>query len=1077
MIRRLLSRLLGRAPFAVVAVLLATVFGCSRKPNVQALLDGADRSFERREFEAAKIQYISVLRTQLTNTHAQLRLGRIYFEQGQLQHAFSLLRTVQDSYPDDIPLHEALAVIYSVAGTNLWKPEVEALLRIQPTNETAVMTLLRTANTPEEITGVANTVAALRARAGEHAVFILADGEIAQRRGDKAEAIAAFRRAIAAEPGSVLAHLTLGTMLFAEGQNEEGLSLYAKAAELSPPHGPARLRYAQALLQQGREEDAVRVLDELNSKAPEMIPAWTTRAEVAFARKEYAEARRLLDRALIQNPTDPLSLRVRAKVDLAERKPADAVQALESAARWMPGSSDVQHQLGVAHLLNGDLTKAIAHLRQAVRLNPKTLDAALLLAELEIRSGNSGDAIGMLSAITQSYPGVYQARMLLARAYRATGRLDEALNTLSTTATQFSTNTAPLLQLGLVYRQKQNRDRDARAAFEACLKLDPLNPMALEQLVQLDVKAGDRANAMARIEERLKATPEDPLPWLIQSELLRTAGDTPGTEAALRKVLELDPESQPALVGLAQLYITTGRNAEALAELERAVQKTPDNVGALTLIGMLQSEVGKYPEARAAYETALKAQPKSALVLNNLAYLLAEKFNDVGGAYEIALRARLDNPQSSIIADTLGWIEYRRGNYTEALRLLTDSAEELGRNPEIQYHLGMAHYMMGHEAQAAVALRQALQSTDKFEGRDVAATHLAVLETPSEPATAESIAALEKRRSEEPKDLIALSRLASSYSAAGAVEKAREVFDAALKVNPNSPDILSRYALFQIQKLGASTRALELARQARQLAPQDPVIAHTAGKAASLAGDHPYAFSLLQDSAGRLPLDTAVRYDFGVAALAVGRLDLTTNAMATVAQSGPPPLAARAKVFGDLVALALGPTPAQVPAPLQEAMRAEPGSLVVQFANARLAESRGQTAEAQTAYEKILSIYPSFIPAARQLALLLAGTPGGEGKAYDLALKIRQDLPRDAEVAASLGILACQRGDYRFSIQLLTEATRSRGQDGDALFHLGVAHLGLKQTSEGKAALEKAVAAAPNGKFVPEAKKLLSEIQ
>ncbi len=1060
-----------------MAVFLGAVSGCSRKSDVQSMLVGADRSFEKREFEAAKIQYINVLRTQLTNTHAQLRLGRIYFEQGQLQHAFALLRSVQDNYPDEIPLHEALAVIYSVAGTNLWKPEVEALLRVQPTNETAVMTLLRTANTPEEMAEVATTLTALRARAGEHAVFILADGELAQRRGDKAGAIAAFRRAIATEPGSVLAHLTLGTVLFAEGKNDEGLALFAKAAELSPPHGSARLRYAQALLQEGREEDAVRVLDELNAKAPEVIPAWTTRAEVAFARKEYAEARRLLDRALIQSPTDPLSLRVRAKVDLAERKPADAVLALESAAKWLPGSSDVQYQLGVAHLLNGDLTKAIQHLRQAVRLNRKSIEAPLLLSELEIRSGNSMEAISLLSDITQSSPESYQARMLLARAYRATGRLDEALATLSTTATQYPTNTAPLLQLGLVYRQKQTRDKDARAAFEACLKLDPLNPMALEQLVQLDVKAGDRANAMARIEARLKVTPADPLPWLIKSELLRTAGDTAGTEAALRRVLEIVPESQPALVGLAQLYITTGRNAEALAELERAVQKEPENVGALTLIGMLQSEVGKYAEARAAYEKALKAQPKSALVLNNLAYLLAEKFGDLAGGHEIASRARLDNPQSAIIADTLGWIEQRRGNYTEALRLLTDAAEELGRNPEIQYHLGMAHYMMGHEAQAAAALRQALEAKDKFEGRDVATTHLAILETPTEPATAETTAALEKRRADAPRDLIVLSRLASAYSASGALEKSREVFEAALKVNPSSPDLLSRFSLFQIQKLGATNRALELARQARQLAPQDPVIAHSAGKAASLAGDHPYAFSLLQDSAGRLPLDPTVRYDFGVAALAVGRLDLATNAMLAVAQSGPSALATRAKAFADLVAFALNPTAPQVPAHLQEAMRADPGSLVVQFANARLAETRGQTVDAQLAYERILSTHPSFLPGARQLALLLAGTPGSEARAYDLVLKIRQDFPRDDEVAASLGILACRRGDYRFSIQLLTEATRSRGRDGEALFHLGVAHLGLKQTSDGKAALEKAVAASPNGKFVPEAKKLLAELQ
>jgi tetratricopeptide (TPR) repeat protein len=1060
--------------WATVCMVLCAA-GCSRKPNIDQTLSSADSYFNKRNFEAAKIQYINVLRAQQTNSHALMRLGLIYFEQGQIQNAFPLLRHVRDTFPNEMPVREALALIYSLSGTNLWKPEVDAILKLQPTNETAVMTLLRTARTPAGLAELTNTIATLRSRSGDHAVFILAEGELALRQGDKAAGIAAFRRAIETEPGSILAHLTLGGVLYGEGKTEEGLALIARAAELSPPHGPARLRYAQSLLNAGKTDEGVRVLDEINSKAPEMIPAWTTRAEVALSKKDYKEARRLLDGALKPSPGDPQSLRVRAKIDLAENKPADAVQALDTAAKWMPGSADLQYQLGVANLLNNDRPRAITHFREALRIEPNSVDASLLLADLEIRSGNSANAIGLLVGTIQRAPDNPQARLLLARAYRATGRLDDAIATLTAMAAKFPTNAIPTVQLGMVLRQK-NRDQDARAAFETSLKLEPQNPMAFEQLVQLDVKAGDRASGMARVEARIQETPTDPLPWLIKSELLRTAGDTAGTEAALRKVLEMVPDSQKALVGLAQLYISTGRNTEALAELDRAVQKAPDNVGALTLIGMLHSEMGKSEEARVAYEKALKIQPNSPLVLNNLAYLLAEKLGDVAGAHELATRARRTHPRSAVIADTLGWIEYRRNNYPEAVRLLIDAADDLGDNPEVQFHLGMAHYMMGHEESAATALRQAVAATPPFEGQAIAKAHLAVLQTPTEAASATSIAALEKRRTESPKDLIALSRLAAAYAVSGNKEKARETYEAALQVNPNSPMVLSRFAGLQAQQFGATNRALELARQARQLAPDDPVVGHIAGQVAALAGDHAYAYSLLQDSAGKLAEDTEVQFDFAVAAYAVSRLDQATNRMAAIAKSGAGPIADRARLFLDLASFSANPQPSGLTPAISEALKGDTNSLVSRYASARLAEAKLETPEAQAAFESILAKYPSFLPAARQLALLLAGLPGNEAKAYDLNLRIRQQLPRDEEIATALGRLAYRRGDFRFSVQLLEEVTRKRTDDGQAWFHLGLAHLGLKQTSPGKAALERALAADPGATFAPEAQKLISEI-
>ena len=75
--------------------------------------------------------------------------------------------------------------------------------------------------------------------------------------------------------------------------------------------------------------------------------------------------------------------------------------------------------------------------------------------------------------------------------------------------------------------------------------------------------------------------------------------------------------------------------------------------------------------------------------LNNLAYLYAERLNDLDKAYDLARKARDLQGNDPAIADTLGWVLSKRGDYQQALTILQESAEKLPDNPEIQFHLGM----------------------------------------------------------------------------------------------------------------------------------------------------------------------------------------------------------------------------------------------------------------------------------------------------------------------------------------------------------------------------------------------------
>ena len=136
------------------------------------------------------------------------------------------------------------------------------------------------------------------------------------------------------------------------------------------------------------------------------------------------------------------------------------------------------------------------------------------------------------------------------------------------------------------------------------------------------------------------------------------------------------------------------------------------------VLAQIYEKVNDFPKAREVYERLLSVNPDSLYALNNLAYLYAERLDQLDKAYDLAQKARSLQPADPSIADTLGWILYKKGDYQQALTLLQESARKLPNNPEIQFHLGMASYMMGDMDDARTAFRQAAAAANDFPGKD-----------------------------------------------------------------------------------------------------------------------------------------------------------------------------------------------------------------------------------------------------------------------------------------------------------------------------------------------------------------------
>jgi len=581
------------------------------------------------------------------------------------------------------------------------------------------------------------------------------------------------------------------------------------------------------------------------------------------------------------------------------------------------------------------------------------------------------------------------------------------------------------------------------------------------------------------IQRQFQNTPKSSASRFFHGKILVAEGKWDAAEAELQRTLQLDPNFAGAYDLLVQIYIATNKLPQAVSQLQGLLSKNPNNTAALMTLALVHERTKNFPEARDAYEKLLSTAPNFVPALNNLAYLYTEHLNNLDKAYELASKARELLGQDASVGDTFGWVLYKRGDYQQALSILQESAGKVIDNPEIQFHLGMAAYMMGQTDLARVALRKAVNATKDFPGKEESKRRLALLDSGTSGPLELSTSQLEAMTKEQPNDVIVQMRLGEAYEKQGAAEKAAAAYEQALKLNAKLAAAATKLAQLYAGPLQNREKALAYAKKARELAPADPQVAALVGKVAYESGNFTWSYSLLQEAVRQRANDPSLLHDLAWAAYSIGKVNEARDGMQKVLTNGPgAPQAADAKKF--LTLTALDENPKELMAAeieVQKELKSNPEYVPALMAEAALYAQRGQIKPATEMYLDILRRWPDFAPAQKRLATLYAQEPSTVAAAYDLATKARKALPDDPELAELLGRFSYEKKEYQRAIQLFQESARKRPLDADSLFYLGMSQLEARQKTEARGALNQALAGGLQEPLATEAKRALADLQ
>ena len=423
------------------------------------------------------------------------------------------------------------------------------------------------------------------------------------------------------------------------------------------------------------------------------------------------EAGPILARELAKVPADNRGSAILALQLLLSRGPnrIGGLHVLQDLLKNDMNRPEAQLAIARQQLVSDDAPGARKSLEQALTLKPDYLPAALLLSQMGPEERKEG--IASLEKYVQQNPKSHDARLALAQMYLASDRLDDAQKQFEIMHKANANDLTPLMALALIKIQQKNFN-DAQTYLTQYAQQAEKTPgadagQAYIYLAQLSLEQKNEAAASDWLNKISPSSQQYMAAQITRAQLLAKQGKTDDARKLLANLQVSDPRDL-ALVARtdAAILFDAKRYPEAESRLQQATATFPDDPDLTYDYAMAAEKTGHYEVMEAQLRKLIQTQPDNPQAYNALGYSLADRNQRLPEADKLVEKASSLAPNDAFIMDSVGWVKFRMGDTSDAIKLLR-KAYELQPNAEIGAHLGEVLWKSGQQDQARAAFRDA----------------------------------------------------------------------------------------------------------------------------------------------------------------------------------------------------------------------------------------------------------------------------------------------------------------------------------------------------------------------------------
>lgn len=356
---------------------------------------------------------------------------------------------------------------------------------------------------------------------------------------------------------------------------------------------------------------------------------------------------------------------------------------------------------------NNQTMEALEATEKALQLEPAYASAMITKGALLGHLGKQKQALKWIKKSVKQLPNNARLRIVYARMLINAKQYKNAQDQFSILVEQSPNNGDLILSLAILSLEN-NLPSQAEAY--------------LQRLININQRTNDAyfyLGELYRSENRFDTA-------LVQYRAVKTGGKLLNARAAIASLLNQQGKLEEARQSLhadralypdftVQLFIAESnllakneQYEESLRVLSAALQKHPGNTTILYNRAMVGEKLNQLDLLESDLQTIISKEPGNALALNALGYTLADRSQRLEEALSYITKAIELSPNDPAIMDSMGWVQYKLGNYDTALNYL-QKAISLMNDHEIAAHLGEVLWVTGQQEKAQKVWKEALK--------------------------------------------------------------------------------------------------------------------------------------------------------------------------------------------------------------------------------------------------------------------------------------------------------------------------------------------------------------------------------
>ncbi|HLN73928.1 MAG: tetratricopeptide repeat protein [Methylococcaceae bacterium] len=508
------------------------------------------------------------------------------------------------------------------------------------------------------------------------------------------------------------------------GNQTAAMALFSKCLEINPNASSAMFEMAKIHSANGDQTSASLLLEKAMQIEPENKWYKILLAQIYQQGKQYQKAADLYRQLYTADPENLEYLYMNAALMNSAGKYDLSIQAYDELEKKVGVIDQISVEKEQIYQAAGKKKEALAELEKLIKSNPNEPRYYGLLADFYLSEKDEVNALKYYNKILEIDPDNGFVMFSLASYYKNKGDKEKAWEYVRK---GFSSKTVEV---------------DTKIQYYLMMTSDPEKPLfteeQVEELVNILMKTNSddhrvytvyaeyliRKGKLQEAREQLrKVLDKDKDNYLIWERMLMLSNDlldfksiyTDATTA-----IELFP-SQPILYGLkAVACLQLQKYDEAVKTLEEGEPYVLDNKPLKIQFDLYRAEanykLNKVQEAFKAFDDVIELDPENWMAMNNYAYYLSLRNEDLEKAEVLSGKAVKANPDNPTYLDTYAWVLFMRKDYSLAKFYMEIALKNGGdKNGVIVEHYGDILYMLGNKDQAMEQWKKAQATGDTSE--------------------------------------------------------------------------------------------------------------------------------------------------------------------------------------------------------------------------------------------------------------------------------------------------------------------------------------------------------------------------